>query len=219
MGLVSTDMEPFNRLSIQNGARNASNSRTKRLGFTTEQVWLLLQAAQESSMVLGDLVRLGMWTGARLGELGALKVQDVHLDDPIPWFSITDSKTAAGIRQVPIHSSLLADMKRMVDTTQDGYVLSGLAKDRDGNRSYSIGQRFGKLKTRLGFGPLHTFHSFRHTVVTKLLNADGVQHHVVGGLVGHEVVGGGVTLGVYHKGADLRVLKDAIEKLEYAVEP
>jgi len=65
----------------------------------------------------------------------------------------------------------------------------------------------------MGFTSKHGFHSFRHTVVTRLLNAD-VPYFVVAAITGHET-DGNVTLGVYHKGSDLKVLSQALEKLEY----
>jgi integrase len=213
MDKVPADQEPFTRLSVQRSAK-ASRPRSIRDQFSPEQVHRLLKEALErGDAPMVDLITLGMWTGGRIEELCSVTIQEVHLDAPVPHLEIGRSKTAAGIRKVPVHSKLLEEAQRMVDQSADGYLIQGLTADKHGDRSRTVGRRFSSMKTRLGFGKEHAFHSFRHTVVTRLLNA-GVSPHDVGGLVGHES-GGSVTLGVYHKGADLRVLKEAIEKLDY----
>jgi integrase len=109
-----------------------------------------------------------MYSGARRVELCSLKVEHVHGE----YFEIVEAKTAAGVRQVPIHDALAPTMKRLVEASKDGFVPSGLRSDKHGNRSDGIGRRFGKLKTELGFGDRHVFHSIRGTVITMLERAE-----------------------------------------------
>ena len=50
-------------------------------------------------------------------------------------------------------------------------------------RSAAIGKRFDRLKTRLGFGPEHVFHSIRKTVATLLEDAqcpEGIAADIIG---------------------------------------
>jgi integrase len=88
-------------------------------------------------------------------------------------FKIDDAKTAAGIREVPIHPTIKALVACLKRGSKDGYLLSGLTFNKYGDRSNAIGKRFGRLKTSLGFGKHRVFHSLRKTVVT-LLEALGV---------------------------------------------
>jgi integrase len=149
-----------------------------------------------------------MWTGCRIEELCALKVEQVKDDH----FSIGDAKTKAGWRDVPIHRELAQTMTRLIDDSADGYVLSGLSVNKYGDRSNAVGKRFGRLKKDLDFGKQHVFHSIRKTVVTILENA-GVPENVVADIVGHEKTT--MTYGLYSGGLSLVVKHEALNKLAY----
>ena len=103
-------------------------------------------------------------------------------------------------------------MARLVDQSEDGYVLSGLTADKYGARSNGLSSRFGKLKTSLGFDQRHVFHSIRKTVVTILENA-GAPENVVADIVGHEKTT--MTYGLYSGGTSLAVKREVLEKLAY----
>ena len=167
---------------------------------------LLDAATERGEENLADLIRLGMWTGCRIEELCALKVEQVKGNH----FAVEDAKTKAGWRDVPIHSELQQTMARLVDQSKDGYVLSRQTVNKYGDRSNGIGKRFGKLKTSLGFGPQLVFHSIRKTVVTILENA-GVPENVVADIVGHEITT--MTYGLYSGGLSLAVKREALAKL------
>ena len=149
-----------------------------------------------------------MWTGCRIEELCALKVEQVKDD----IFSVGDAKTKAGWRDVPIHRELAQTMARLVVDSEDGHVLSGLTVNKYGARSNWVGKRFGRLKAELGFGPQFVFHSIRKTVVTILENA-GVPENVVADLVGHEKTT--MTYGLYSGGLSFAVKREALDKLAY----
>ena len=68
------------------------------------------------------------------------------------------------------------------------------------------------LKTSMGFGPQHVFHSLRKTVVTILENA-GVAENIVVDIVGHERTT--ITYGLYSGGVSLAVKRKALDKLAY----
>ena len=171
-------------------------------------VQLLDAAIKRGDDQLADLIRLGMWTGCRIEELCALKVEQVKDDH----FSIGDAKTKAGWRDVPIHREFAQTMTRLIDDSVDGYVLSGLSVNKYGDRSNAVGKRFGRLKKDLDFGKQHVFHSIRKTVVTILENA-GVPENVVADIVGHEKTT--MTYGLYSGGLSLAVKREALDKLTY----
>ena len=76
----------------------------------------------------------------------------------------------------------------------------------------SVGKRFGRLKTDLGFGKQHVFHSIRKTVVTILENT-GVPENVVADIVSHEKTT--MTYGLYSGGLSLVVKHEGLNKLAY----
>jgi integrase len=113
---------------------------------------------------------------------------------------------------VPIHSKLRATVEHLVSDRKADFVLASLTADKYGDRSPAIGKRFGRLKTALGFGPKHVFHSIRHTVATLLENA-GVPEGVSADIIEHDK--DTMTYGLYSGGASLEVKRNAIEKLRY----
>ncbi|MFQ5973924.1 MAG: tyrosine-type recombinase/integrase [Alphaproteobacteria bacterium] len=206
--VAGEDHEPFSKLDVARQNKR-TGPRSKRQPFEPADVLKLLDAAIErGDDQLADLIRLGMWTGCRIEELCALKVEQVKGDH----FAVGEAKTAAGWRDVPIHRELQQAIARLIDDSKDGYVLSGLSENKYGDRSNAVGKRFGKLKADFGFGPQYVFHSIRKTVVTALENA-GVAENVVADIVGHEKPS--MTFGLYSGGTSLAVKRKALAKLAY----
>jgi len=177
--------------------------------FTDEEL-VSLYLSSKNNTQLSHLIMMGAYTGARIEELCSLKTADVDLKNNL--FSIVESKTEAGVRVVPIHSKLKPLIQSLVESSQDGYVLSGLGRNKFGQRSNAIGKRFGRLKTDLGFSDRHVFHSIRKTLITSLENA-GVSENVTADIVGHEKPR--ITYGLYSGGASIEVKREALERVSY----
>ena len=170
------------------------------------ELWQLAKNRADST--LADLIALGAYTGARIEELCSIKVNEVNNE----FIKINDSKTPAGIRSIPIHFNLRSLIKRLKDSSKDGYLLSGLTFDRYKDRSGAMSKRFGILKTKAGHGRSKVFHCLRHTLITNLINL-GVSELVAQDIVGHEKKG--VTGGVYLKGINHDVKLEALNKISY----
>ena len=125
---------------------------------------------------------------------------------------VVDSKTHAGVREVPVHSALLPVVKRLREASTDDYLLSGLTFNKYGDRSNAIGKRFGRLKEAMGYGEGHVFHSLRKTLVTMLEDA-GVSENLAADIVGHEKPR--ITYGLYSGGASLATKAAALELVKY----
>lgn len=210
INVADEDHEPFSKLNVARDSKRVSHVDSRQPFDPMDVVKLLDAAVEREDNSLADLIRLAMWTGCRIEELCALKIPDVKGD----YFSVGASKTKAGVRDVPIHSQLRQTVARLIETTRDGYVLSGLTENKYGDRSNGIGKRFGRLKSGLGYGPQLVFHSIRKTFVTILEN-EGVPENVVADIVGHEKPT--MTYGLYSGGTSLSVKKDGMEKVSYSV--
>lgn len=207
--IVPENSAPFDSLGLP-ARTTGGNNGTKRVRFTPEEVSRLHKAAQDAGYTpLVDLITLGMYTGARIGEICALRVENVDLDGKS--FEIVSSKTDAGVRTVPVHPALQDTLTRLVEDSRDGYVLTGLSADKWGDKR-GLAKRFGRLKTSLGFGRGQDFHSIRKTVITQLHHAK-VDVLVIKDIVGHERKG--MTEGVYYDGSTLEAKRDALVKLSY----
>lgn len=213
-GLASAEVEPFKLPSfVQRQAKNGSASKRASKGWQpfqpSEVVRLYRAALADDDQTLADLIRLGMFTGARIEELCSLKTDECSTSS----LKITDSKTVAGIREVPVHPEITELVEKLLGSSSDGYLLSGLTFNKYGDRSNAIGKRFGRLKARHGFGPKHVFHSIRKTVVTLLEDA-GVSENLTADIVGHEKPR--VTYGLYSGGHSLASKAEAIRLLGYS---
>jgi len=217
IGKADPERHPFVLPNFAKKATAKSNGTSKGgdgwIPFEPTEVVALLNAATEKGdHQLADLIRLGMYSGARIEELCSLKADDCT--DAV--LKITDSKTEAGIREVPVHSLLVDVVKRLKEASTDGYLISGLSFNKYDDRSNAIGKRFGRLKKSLGFPDKKVFHSIRKTLVTLLENA-GISENLAADIVGHEKPR--ITYGLYSGGATLAVMKEALERVAYPFAP
>ena len=200
---------PFPFKGVVPAARRTKETvRDRRKGFAPEDYRRLLAASEGRDEQLGDLIRLGAYTGCRIEELCSLKLEQVRPDR----FTIEDAKTEAGWRVVPIHSHIRQTVARLNDTSQDGYLLSGLTFNKYGDRSNAIGKRFGRLKSSLGYGADYVFHSFRKGVATQLEAAEVPENHVAR-LLGHDLKT--MSYGVYSGGVPYELLQKAVHCLDW----
>lgn len=191
--------------------RGKAKTDAQRKDFNLEDISKLHAAAlTEGHAILADLILLGTYTGARIEELCQLKAEHVIEPDGIKSFDIVDSKTAAGIRVVPVHPALSALVDRLVEQSKGGYLVPSDSKNKYGIRSDALSKAFGRLKTTHGYGSQQVFHSIRKTAITQLVRAS-VQGTLIAELVGHET--GSVTFDVYSQGATAAQKLEAISKL------
>ena len=151
-----------------------------------------------------DTVLILLYTGMRCGEMLQLQKADVHLRQHC--IRITKSKTAAGIRIIPIHHRILP----LVETNMSRSGETLIADDAGRPYNYSRYCTVWRTVMHLIRADGHTTHDCRHTVATLLDNA-GANETAKRRILGH--AGGDITERVYtHKG--LRQLRKCIELLK-----
>jgi integrase len=164
---------------------------------------------------------LGLYAGARVGELAQLRVVDVEVSSGNAVLSITDEgdgqtvKTAAGKRKVPVHSELIRlgflDYVAAVRVTGEARLWPQLPT-RQGKLGGYFSQWFGECRKAQGLGRYPDFHCLRHTVRTQLAEA-GIVEGVIDNLIGHEVPGSIGSKVYTHR--NLATLSKAIEAIKY----
>ncbi len=95
-----------------------------------------------------------LFTGLRRDEFLNLKLEDIHLDQG--WLHVSKSKTAAGIRDVPLPDRLIPFFRIFID--------SGLIGMTRRQLEVHWWQEYNCLQN-------HTRHECRHTYITKLTEA------------------------------------------------
>lgn len=203
--VVSQALDPFK--SVMSSPPTSPKSY---IPFTPAEVVKLWNEAKyvKEDGELADLIAFGAFSGGRIEELCSVKLSDVTDSS----FKIVEAKTKAGVREVPIHSTIAPLIERLKRDSKDGYLIAGLTSSKYGKRANSIGKRFGHLKTSLGFGERHVFHSIRKTVVTQLENA-GVSENLAADIVGHDKPR--ITYGLYSGGATMEIKRAALERIAY----
>jgi integrase len=138
---------------------------------------------------------LGLFSGARVGELVQLEVADVRQHNDVWVLDIhkeaegSTVKTDNGIRRIPIHPELvrlglmdyLADLRAAGETK----LFPSLHQPGTKKPGYLFGQAFRAYLNKVGVTrPLATFHAYRHGFRSALENA-GVSAVRIHRLVGH----------------------------------
>ena len=216
---------PFEGMKVKKDKASVS----ERKPFTPDQVRLIYKELTEnpSGLVRKDSHKwgmlLGLFTGARLNEICQLDIADVQRSGDTWFLNITDEgddnksvKSQAGRRKVPLHSELiqLGFPDFVKSRQQDKRLFPDYSYSANGGYGRNLG-RWCNESFLPKFGikqPGLVFHSLRHTIVTRLSQAD-VPEPIVQCIVGH--ARSGVTQEVYNReGYTLAQLSDAIERFE-----
>ena len=114
---------------------------------------------------LRELVLIGAWTGARLGELTSARVRDLDRDDATLSVS---GKT--GRRDVHLAPDALALLKRLASGKRPGDLL--LTTADGGPWTKNLHRRlFVAAVAKAGLDPATTYYSLRHSLISRALKA------------------------------------------------
>ena len=202
--------------------RKAPKSIIKRKHFLDDELKLVFESGGYQG---GTFARdsdywvplLGLFTGAREGELCQLDVSDIRKDPKTQlWLiDINDDgpdkrlKNAASRREVPIHPKLarlgfleFADLGR--ENNQEKLFPEEHRNTRGEFDAFS--KRFNRYLRKVGISKDASlrldFHSFRHTLQTDLID-QGHEEYIVNQLVGHSPAKSSHSVKTYSRGAGL----------------
>ena len=187
--------------------------------FTSEDLQSLFGSRFVDEMDKPDwywIPLMSLYSGARLGEVCSLSVDDFEEIDGIKCYYIPDAKTPGGRRTVPIHSALLElGLWTYRDFLNDRAEQKLLWFRPKGKLTKSVGEQWGKWVGRCGIkDKSKVFHSFRSTAITDMYDSDSPNPAAIRDTVGHTGGTSGVH-GKYIHGAALRRALDAIESLQF----
>lgn len=214
--LAPYELQPFSlpkSLSKSKQVKANAKRSVKRKPFTGSDLKRLRgKALDKGDKTLADLILLGAYTGARIAELCSIKITEASTE----LLTISTSKTCSGVRTIPVHSELVKTIRRLINSSTDGYLLSGLnSENQYSDRSAAIGKRFGRLKSKLGYGKEYVFHSTRHAFTTAARSADKTELGYKK-VLGHSDTGAGVSDTYTHDLPNER-LKEVVEGVSYGI--
>jgi integrase len=163
------------------------------------------------------------FSGMRSEEICQLRVDDVKKERGVWYFNVTEEnggkvKTEAGIRRVPIHSTVLRagflEYWRHAKVDPSGQLFPGLKRGGpDGKFNHYITKRIGTFFEAIGITRDRvTFHSLRKNVGTALERARVPESEAVQ-ILGHDKMT--MSYSVYSLGLDLPALRETVEKIQY----
>jgi integrase len=177
----------------------------KRREFTSDELATLFAhpvftAGERGDATTGDALfwtpLLSLYSGARLGELAQLRVEDFKRDPDHGWYYEIHErgegmhvKNVHSTRVVPVHHELerlgLLDYVEQVRSSGELRVFPKLTKRANGQDG-ALSAAVNRMIDATGLtDPAIVFHSFRHTFITLAREAE-IQGDVLREIVGHE---------------------------------
>lgn len=220
---ITIERSPF--LKVGPSKKAVKKSATERMPFDVEELALLFSGKEfierrfESSYSYW-MMPLALCTGARQGELAQLHLADFIVEKDVPCINIDDSepdkklKSDAAKRLVPIHDFLidLGILRHVERLREQGHtrLFPELTQRRDGY-GQAVSNWFARYRKRCGITAVQTkvFHSFRHTFICELLDAE-TPESAVAQIVGHE--GSLITSQIYWNKRDAIRRKPTIDR-------
>ena len=168
--------------------------------FTKEEIAILWKHKEDPDV---QLVLFLIYTGIRGAEFHNLKKSDVHMEER--YFDVVASKTAAGVRRVPIADKVLPIAQEWFadQSTEKLCPLAGKMR-LDNLKKNHIVAVCERLKIP------HLTHDTRNTAITRMTE-EGVDSRFIKAIVGHKR--GSVTDDVYAKKLDINVLLKAVNTI------
>lgn len=201
IGLIDRNYCPFSDHDL---AHYKQSTTQKTQMFSCEEMQKIMLWADTQSKGMRLVVKTGLFTGMRIGEICAVRAGDVHIEGNIVAFYVFKGKTNPAKRTVPICDELIADIRNQLKTLQPEDLLFGI----EGKKA---SRDFSRFKTKhITTDRTKRFHSFRVHMATAFSRA-GIDELTAAFILGHK---GGKTMsyGYYAKADELYRLKDAVEQ-------
>lgn len=165
---------------------------------------------------------ISLFTGARMGEVIQLYVDDVRDEGGIFFLDLNDNgedkrlKTTYSQRSIPIHASILdmgfMDHVELCRSKGQKRLFSDLAMGEDGYYSTPFSKHFSRFLRAVGIkNRKNAFHSFRHSFEDACRDSD-IPKEIMDALQGHGQEGMSER---YGRGYYLKKLDEAMKRLQY----
>ena len=201
----------------------------------TENKWRKVAKTESPAPYTFWLFPLALFTGARMNELLQLEKKNVtqfenywYLDiknefDPKTGKKIKSVKNDNSIRKIPIADKLIQmGFLRFVESCKSNSLFPEVGKVKTGKKAAAKKLNYRLNSMGVNIKGQKTFHSLRHTFVTRAINM-GAKPIFVGAVTGHldkeEFKGIPELSNSYFDGHDVNILKkEVIDKLDYDVD-
>lgn len=161
-------------------ANRLGKDSIKRETLNTSELKQVIAACKQKGDDLALILLLIAFTGARLGEIIGLRLQDLSLAGKLPSIHIKEYgqrtlKTSNSARELPLHPSVLSLVKEQIKAATNAKKKVLFPRYADGKSMPSSDSASATLNKRLKslIPEKHiTNHCFRHTLEDRMRNAD-----------------------------------------------
>lgn len=197
---------------------------TTKSTYTEEEYRKIIEAILKKINYTKLGILIGLYTGMRIGEICALKFEDINFNnreinvtktlqriyDPTnkekpTKIQITSTKTSNSTRIIPITNEIVEILKKM-NTGSENYILTGTNKYSEPR---TFRRKYTEFMNKIGIQPLK-FHSLRHTFASMNIE-NGADIKTISQILGHSDID--TTLKVYTHTSEKQKMR-AIEKFE-----
>jgi len=153
-----------------------SATKKERIPYSDEEIDILWENTDDDTV---KLILIYIYTGVRCNELLMLEKQHLHLEEQ--FFEVVKSKTASGIRLVPIADVIIPFFKYFSDKSKSKWVFTA----EQGGRLQDTWYRKLQASALKALNIQHTTHEARHTCITQL-TVHNVNESIIKEIVGHK---------------------------------
>ncbi len=148
--------------------------------FSSDEIQLLWGNINQNEYI--KMVLILIYSGVRINELLNLEKSDVSLEEQV--FYVRKSKTASGVRTVPIADKMLPFWKSFIKKSKCKYAFSNINGERLTYENFNK-RYFKPLMEELNLK--HTIHETRHTCISQL-TMQNANPTIVKYIVGHKSI-------------------------------
>lgn len=187
--------------------KNLKEEKKMKENYTDEEIKYILHSIENEEEHIQVIFKTAIFTGMRISEIISIDENNLKIDEKtnIKYIDLSYSKTNDGIRKIPLHPFL-----RDLDFSSIYHLDEELDKNRIDKQAlrvlYKIINRDLNKKT---------FHTFRATVIQKLVNEHPDKIELVQEIVGHSKGSKSITLDTYSKEFYLEHKFNVIKTLSY----
>jgi len=185
---------------------------SKRENYTEEEIDTILNHSY-NNLIDEAIIKIALYSGMRQGEIRRLSQEDIKQDkEGIYYFNITQAKSEAGKREIPIHNEIL-DLVLGLSFP--------LIPEMIENRN-AFGKRVRKALYSAVDTKGKTFHTLRANFIDNIIDnnistENPLVLHIIKEIVGHaEAETDRLTLKVYKKNFKLRDKNEVLNAVNYS---
>jgi integrase len=191
--------------------------------FSDSELRALIKAAKKERTGWKKwMIFLGIYTGARRGELSQLRKSNIKFDKETGrnYLLITDEhenqklKTDNAKRKIPLHQNLIdAGFIDYVNGCGER-VFDEIANANQVTAWMPRNMEKLNIPRMNELDHMRSFHSIRHTFITKCMSEPNININLLQQIVGHEISSFGITSNYTHKVTDIKNLLPIIDAFE-----